>query len=130
MKSLSKIILSVLFVTLIVSCATSEGNMKVMTQMKDSISANYPTVASIIINVQNNDNLVIALGSEDLYGADEMKRQQIANDLASMALRLFGKDSKLEHGKIIVTQNETNQEAEPRDGLVSQMDFLSVRKAQ
>lgn len=130
MKSLFKIILSVLFVTLIVSCTTSEGNMKVMAQMKDSIFATNPRIASIIINVQNNDNLVIALGSEDLYGADELKRQQVANNIAAMALRLFGKDNKLEHGKIIVTKNEMNQEAEPSNGLVSQMDFVSAKKLQ
>jgi len=130
MKSMFKIIVSGLMLALIVSCGNSEGNMKVMTQMKDSISTNYPTVASIIINVQNDDNLIIALGSEDLYGADEMKRQQIANNIAAMALRLFGKDNKLEHGKIIVTKNEMNQEAEPSNGLVSQMDFVSARKAQ
>lgn len=130
MKSMFKIIVSGLMLALIVSCRNSEGNMKVMNQMKDSIFAANPTVASIIINVQNNDNLVIALGSEDLYGADEMKRQQIANNIAAMALRLFGKDNKLEHGKIIVTKNEMNQEAEPSNGLVSQMDFVSARKAQ
>lgn len=112
------------------SCSNNAGNMKTMAIMKDSIFAAYPTVAAVVVNVQNDNNLVIAIGSQDLYSADDVKRQQVANDMAAMALRLFGKENKLEHGKILVTNNEMNQEAEPSDALVSQMDFVSAKRAQ
>jgi hypothetical protein len=50
--------------------------------------------------------------------------------MGAMANRIFGKNNKLEHGKIVVTKNETNHEAQPSDGLTSQMDFTSIKKAQ
>jgi hypothetical protein len=130
MKSLIKIIAASLILLATASCGNGEGNMKTMNQMKDSIFAAYPSIAAVTINVQNDNNLIIAIGSEGLYTADDLQRQNVANEMAAMALRLFGKDSKLEHGKILVTKNEMNQEAEPADGLVSQMDFVSAKRGQ
>ncbi len=113
-----------------VSCGNGEGNMKTMAQLKDSIWAAYPTVAAVLVNVENDNNLVITLGSQDLYAQDELKRQAVADNIGAMAIRLFGKDNKLEHGKILVTQNEANQEAAPANALVSQMDFVTLKRAQ
>lgn len=113
-----------------VSCGNGEGNMKTMAQLKDSIWAAYPTVAAVLVNVENDNNLVITLGSQDLYAQDEVKRQAVADNIGAMAIRLFGKDNKLEHGKILVTQNEANQEAAPANALVSQMDFVTLKRAQ
>ncbi|MFA6149817.1 MAG: hypothetical protein WC716_00765 [Chitinophagaceae bacterium] len=113
-----------------VSCRNSEGNMQTMTQMKDSIWAAYPTIAGVLIHVENDNNLVITLGSQDLYAQDEVKRQAVANEIGAMALRIFGKDNKLEHGKILVTQNEANQDPAPANALVSQMDFVTLKRAQ
>jgi hypothetical protein len=36
----------------------------------------------------------------------------------------------LEHGKILVTDNETNQEPSPANALVSQIDFVTLKRAQ
>lgn len=105
------------------SCGNSEGNMQTMNQMKDSIFAVYPSIAAVTINVQNDNNLVIAVGSQDLYAADDASRQKVADEMTAMATRLFGKDCKLKHGKMLVTKNELNQEAEPADALVSPMTF-------
>lgn len=111
------------------SCSTNAGNMQQMGQMKDSIFAQYPSIAAVLVNVENDNTLVIAIGSQDLYSADDLRRQNIANEIGAMALRIFGKDNKLEHGKILVTQNETNQDPRPEDALVSQMDFVTLKKA-
>lgn len=110
------------------SCGTNEGNMTTMGIMKDSIFAAYPTIAAVTINVENDNNLIIAIGSQDYYGADEYARQKLAAELAQMANRLFGKDNKLEHGKIMVTANEMNNEPQPADALVSQMDFVTIKR--
>jgi hypothetical protein len=123
MKSVFISIMTFVMFLLVTSCGNSEGNMQTMNQMKDSIFAAYPTIAAVTINVQNDNNLVIAVGSEELYAADDMKRQQVADEMTAMAIRLFGKDSKLEHGKMMVTKNEMNQEPEPADALVSPMTF-------
>lgn len=112
------------------SCSNDPGNMKTMAIMKDSIFAAYPTVAGVLIHVENDNDLVITLGSQDLYAQDDVKRQAVANEMGAMALRIFGKDNKLEHGKILVTQNEANQEPSPANALVSQMDFVTLKRAQ
>ena len=130
MKSIIKTIVFAAILALSASCSNDPGNMKAMAQMKDSIWAAYPTVAAVLINVENDNNLVITLGSQDLYAQDEVKRQAVANKIGAMALRIFGKDSKLEHGKILVTQNEANQEPTPPNALVSQIDFVSAKRAQ
>lgn len=123
MKSILMSIMTLATVLFVASCGNGEGNMRTMNQMKDSIFAAYPAIAAVTINVQNDNNLVIAVGSEELYAADDIKRQQVADEMTAMATRLFGKDSKLEHGKMMVTKNEMNQEPEPADALVSQMTF-------
>jgi hypothetical protein len=130
MKSMYRNLIAFAMLAITASCGNNEGNMQTMNQMKDSIFAAYPSIAAVTLNVQNDNTLIIAVGSQDLYAADEVQRQQVANEMAAMALRLFGKESKLEHGKIMVTQNEMNQEAEPKDALVSQMDFVSAKRAQ
>jgi hypothetical protein len=112
------------------SCSNDPGNMKTMSIMKDSIFAAYPSVAAVLINVENDNNLVLTIGSQDLYAQDEVKRLAVANEMGAMALRLFGKDNKLEHGKILVTSNEANQEPTPADALVSQIDFVTLKRAQ
>ncbi len=117
-------------IALTASCSNDPGNMKTMAIMKDSIFAAYPSVAAVLINVENDNNLVLTIGSQDLYAQDEVKRLAVANEMGAMALRLFGKDNKLEHGKILVTSNEANQEPAPADALVSQIDFVTLKRAQ
>ena len=130
MKNTIKTMFAATVVALAVSCSNNAGNMTKMAEMKDSIFAAYPTVAAVTINIENDNELVIALGSQDLYTQDEVKRQAVANEMGAMAIRLFGKDNKLEHGKILVTQNEMNQEPSPAGALVSQMDFVTLKKEQ
>lgn len=105
------------------ACSTGAGNMAQMNQMKDSVFAAFPTVAAVTINVQNDNVLLIAVGSQDLYQADAATRQHIADEMAAMAKRIFGKKSKLETGKMMVTHDEMNQSAEPADALISPMDL-------
>lgn len=130
MKSILKITIAVTTLFFAASCSNNAGNMTKMAEMKDSIFAAYPTVAAVTINVENDNELVIALGSQDLYVQDEVKRQSVADEMGAMAIRLFGKDNKLEHGKILVTQNEANQDPAPANALVSQMDFVTLKRAQ
>jgi hypothetical protein len=123
MNTFRTIIAALITIFTMNSCSSGTGNMAQMNQLKDSIFAAYPTVAAVTVNVQNDNNLLIAVGSEDLYRADAAQRQLIADEMASMALRIFGDKSKLEHGKMLVTRNEMNQDAEPTDALVSDMAF-------
>lgn len=112
------------------SCNTNAGNMTQMGQLKDTIFAHYPTIAAVLVNVEDDNTLVLAIGSQDLYNADDLRRQNVANDIGGMAMRIFGKDNKLEHGTILVTANEANQEPRPAGALVSQMDFVTLKNGE
>lgn len=126
-KSLFAILLIVLFAGLS-SCENGGGNMTRMNEMKDSIFAAYPDIAAVTINVQNNNHLLIAIGSQSLYDKDASDKQHVANELAAMAMRIFGKNNKIETGRIIVTANETNQDPEPADGISTDMDIKAARE--
>jgi hypothetical protein len=104
-------------------CSTGAGNMAQMNQMKDSVFAAFPTVAAVTINVQNDNVLLVAIGSQDLYQADAATRQHVADEMAAIAKRIFGEQRKLETGKMMVTHDEMNQSAEPADALISPMDL-------
>lgn len=121
MNTFRTVLTALLAIVMLNSCSSGEGNMAQMNQLKDSIFAAYPTVAAVTVNVQNDNHLIIAVGSEDLYAADAAKRQGIADEMGAMAQRIFGGKGKLEHGKMLVTRNEMNQDAEPADALVSEM---------
>lgn len=123
MSTFRTVITALLAIVMMNSCSSGAGNMAQMNQLKDSIFAAYPTVAAVTVNVQNDNHLIIAVGSEDLYAADAAKRQGVADEMGAMAQRIFGEKGKLEHGKMLVTRNEMNQDAEPADALVSEMTF-------
>lgn len=128
MKKLSTLLLSFCMMIVFFSCDTNAGNMEYMGQMKDSIFAAYPKINSVLINVKDDKQLIITLGSQSLFNADEQTRQRVANEMGAMALRIFGEDSRLELGKIYVTADESNQKPEPEAALETKIDFLLLRQ--
>lgn len=112
---------ALLFITGLTACETEAGNMAGMNQMKDSVFQMIPTTAAVTINVRDNRLLIVTLGDASLYQASEAQRQKTATELGALARRIFGKDSKLEKARLIVTANETNQQAEPADGLSTEI---------
>ena len=111
------------------ACNTEAGNMAQMNVLKDSVLAYYPSVASITVNVQDNSSLIITLGDAELYKATPEEKQKTALTIGQMALRIFDKRSHLEQGKLIVTQDERNNKAEPADGITTMINMDSLRKA-
>lgn len=105
------------------------SHMEEMTKMKDSIFSVYPSVASITINVRDRKQLLITLGSEKLAKSTDTERRQVADELAAMTLRIFGKDSGIEEEKVIITADEKNTAAEPAGALVSVISIDSLEKA-
>ena len=111
------------------SCKDETSYMPQEAQMKDSIFKAYPTtVASITIQVLDKTQLNIVLGGARLYAADADKKQQMANDLGLMALRIFGKDSYLKTGRLIITKDERNSSENPPDGITTNINLDSLTK--
>lgn len=128
MKKLSTLLLSFCMMIVFFSCDTNAGNMEYIGQMKDSIFAVYPKINSVLINVKDDKQLIITLGSQSLFNADEQTRQRVANEMGAMALRIFGEGNRLALGKISVTADESNQKPEPEGALETKIDFLTIRQ--
>jgi outer membrane protein assembly factor BamA len=111
------------------ACKDEESYMPQINQMKDSIFNAYPnSVASVLIKVEDKTELNIVLGGNNLYKSSEDKRQQMANELGMMTVRIFGKDSYLKTGKLTLTKDERNSSITPTDGVSSGINIDSLEK--
>lgn len=125
----SMFLFAIAIVLLHTACNTGAGNMTQMNILKDSVLQYYPTVSSITVNVEDNTSIIITLGDAELYKAVPEEKQKTASAIGQMALRIFGKQSHLEKAKLIVTQDEKNNKAEPADGIATIINIDSLRKA-
>ncbi len=106
------------------SCKSGEAsNMPQMQMLRDSIFNTYATVGAIKMKVENGSHLHLVLGDAKLYAATTQDQQKEADDIAKLALRIFGKESSLRTGKLIVTKNERNEDEQPKDGKEVPMHF-------
>ncbi len=109
-------LLSLGLILIALSCNNNPGNMNEMKIVQDSIFAQYPMVAAVTVNVLDDKELIIALGSSELYLSHNTDaKQQMAQDLGAMVLRIFGHDTKLEKATLLITANEQNKEPQPED---------------
>lgn len=106
-----------------VACDNNPGNMQQMKTIQDSIFARYPNVASIAIHVYDDHSLSIALGSSHLYNADNSTRIKITQEIKAISLAIFGKESRIEKGAVLFTNNETNQEPKPPNAISVDMEY-------
>lgn len=105
------------------SCGSSENNMEAMTAMRDSVFAAYPDVASVVLNVNGSSDLQIAVGSKSLYAASDADRKMRATELSAMAQRIFGPQTHLRSGRLLITQDESNQLPEPQGAVIEKLEF-------
>ncbi|HXS37560.1 MAG TPA: hypothetical protein VN721_12730 [Flavipsychrobacter sp.] len=119
-------LLSVMF--LISSCEEEKSNMPYIQQMKDTIFAGYPTVAGVTIDVQESTMLEVVLKDASLYNKTDADRQKVATSIGMMALRIFGKDNKLERGELLVSKDMPSGEIIPDDAKKTNINIDSLKK--
>ena len=129
---MKRIFLPLVFVVLaalsVFSCKDDESDAVQMTQLKDSIFAAYPTtVACVNMHVAGKTDLNIVLGGAELYKSAAAKKEQMANEIGLMALRIFGKDSYLKNGKLTLTKDERNTSENPADGISANIDLERLK---
>ncbi len=118
-----------LFVIAFSSCEDEQSFMPQENAMKDSIFKAYPTtVASVWIHVTDKTDLKVVLGGKKLYSSKNEEKQQMADDLGKMALRIFGKNSTLNKGMLIITQDEQNSQDAPADGIGNPINIEELKK--
>jgi hypothetical protein len=111
------------------SCKDEDTDMAHMTQLQDSINTHYPTAQGIHINPEDRENLIVVLGDLTLYPASADVKQREATDIGKMAVSIFGKDSYLRKGKLVVTKDIHNTSNEPADGITVNINIDSLKKA-
>lgn len=109
------------------ACGNSESNMKGMAVMRDSIFAAYPDVNTVVLHINNGSDLQIALGSRALFTASDVARKARASELGAMAQRIFGPEVHLRTGRLLITQDESNQQPEPESALVEKIEFAAAQ---
>jgi len=112
---------------LLVSCKEEMSYSAKMPALRDSIFAAYPSVASVIINVDNHD-LQIALGSKQLAAQPAILKQKTIEDVGRMALRIFGPENRISAGRVTITSNEDNNKPEPSEGTSASLSISSLKK--
>lgn len=119
-----------LFTIVMCSCKDETSYEQQITQMQDSIFKAYPaSVAAIHIKVEDKTDLNIVLGGQELYKSTPEKRQEMANNIGLMAIHIFGKDSYLRTGKLVLTKDEHNTSDAPADGIISGINIDSLKKS-
>lgn len=128
---MKKLILPIVatMIVAISSCKDEESYMPQEAAMRDSIFSAYPsTVASVHLHVTDKTDLRIVLGGEKLYTSAPEERQKMANNLGGMAVRIFGKDSYLKTGELILTKDERNTLDTPADGISTKINIEAMKK--
>ncbi len=126
-KLLVPVILLVVFAAMY-SCNDEETDSANMQQLQDSINVYYRTAEAIHINPEDRENLIIVLGDKSLYAAPQDVKQKEATDIGTMALRIWGKDSYLKKGRLVVTRDTRNTSNEPADGITTNINIDSLKK--
>lgn len=108
---------------------TTESNMQYIGDMKDSIFKTYPNVASVTIEVKDNKTLDVTLGDVQLFKATDIKRQQVANELGQMALRIFPKNTEIEKGEIVISDDEKSTVIDRSNAKIVAINIDSLRKS-
>ena len=127
-----RVLVPALFVAICLfsSCKDNdESNMQYEEQMKDSIFKYYPTVASITIKVKERSEIDVILGSAQMFEKTDAERQQTANEMGMMALRLFPKDNNLDRGQLFVSKDEKSMDVNLAEAKTSKINIDSLRKA-
>jgi len=103
--------------------------MQYIGQMKDSIFKAYPTVASITIEIKDKRTLDITIGDKHLFKAVPAKQQQEATEMGIMALRLFPKNTDIDKGELVVSDDEKSTVVDRTTATIIPINIDSLRKS-
>jgi len=129
MKRLLTILAVLAFFAAMFSCNEVDNNGKT-TIIRDSLVNVLPTWQSCRIHVSDdNTNMRIVVGDLTLYKATDEVKNKKAQEVAQLALRIYGKGNYLEKGTFIVTADINNKIDTPSDGVSIPIDFSAMKKA-
>ena len=112
------------------SCKNMEetSNMPQIQQMKDTIFATFNSTGSVWIDIKDQTDLVVVLGDAKLYNASADDKKAAANKVTNLALRLLGKDNKLEKSNLVLTKDIKSETEHPADAVTIPVNLDSLKK--
>ncbi len=129
MKKLKRLVAFASITVFIAICGCKEEvaiTMEQVTQIEDSIPKAIPTTSTMNIFVVNNSELKIVIGDTRFYNADPVIKQEKANQVGLMALKVLGPG--ITKGKLIITKNVVDKLENPNDGISTDMNIDSLKK--
>lgn len=111
------------------SCKEGVDNSGKTTILHDSMANVLPNWQSLKIKVSDEqDEMLIVVGDVSLYKASPEERLRKVDEVGTMVLRIYGKENQLRKGQLIVTKDARNESWEPADGILTPIDFESLKK--
>jgi hypothetical protein len=112
------------------SCKDDTGtDAPQITKLTDTLLKAYATVGSVKVQVEDRTQINVVLGDAHLYAASEADKAKTAKEVGQLAVSIFGKDTYLQKGKLIVTKNERNTLLTPPDGQSTPIDIKAIKEA-
>ena len=98
--------------------------------IQDSLATVLPNwkTETVFIN-EDRTRINIIVTDVTMYDAPADKKQQKAEELAKLLLRIFGKDHFFEEGDLILTKDPGNNSPTPADGVSVPMPISALKKA-
>ena len=111
------------------SCKDRQDNDGKTVIVQDSLRSVLPTWQALKIVVSDDrSDMKIVVGDATFYNAPAAEKATKAAELGRMVLRIYGKDSYLEKGTLIVTKDVRNTAEAPADGIATPIDFSTLKK--
>ena len=123
--------LPILLLIILCFSACSDGNQpnNYEEQLKDSIFKKYATVASVTIKINpDHDKLEVILGDPKLHSQSDNDRQQVGNEIATLALHIFNKDYNFNEASLMVSTDKTSQFPDASTIVTTRINIDSLKK--
>ena len=121
--------LLLLMVTLFSACKEETDHSAQKEQLQAEIFKKFPATESISIQIGRSTDFTVVLGNKQLYKVSDAKKQQVANELGLMTIRIFGKDNGFSDAKLVLTNDGRNESFTPADGITMPINIDSLNNA-
>ncbi len=111
------------------SCKEGVDNDGKTLILQDSVVTVLATWQALKIKVDDNKTQMnVIVGDATFYKASAEEKGKKALELGRMIIRIYGANSYLEKGNLIVTNDVKNNSETPADGISTPIDFVALKK--
>lgn len=93
------------------SCKEAGDNQANNARMKDSIFRRYAMVSSITVDVKNNEDVNIVLGSPQLHNSPDEEKQKLADEIGLITVAIYQEGNWLKKGTLAIVKQENDPAA-------------------